>query len=97
MSEPNLGGNIAVVKPTLPQVLRARYEDARFFYNNDLKKSLDTLRPSLAGITFETQLGTMLAKADRVSTLVASVGALVGTSAADLEVPPPSPVPTERE
>jgi hypothetical protein len=67
-------------------VLRARYEDARFFYNNDLAKPLDELRPSLAGITFETKLGNMLAKADRVKSLVASVGALIGTGPGDLEV-----------
>lgn len=49
--------NGAVDPPAVQQgneaVLRARYEDAKFFYNNDLKRSLAELRPSLAGITFE--------------------------------------------
>ena len=38
------------------------------------------------GITFETKLGNMLAKADRVKSLVSSVGALIGTGPGDMEV-----------
>ncbi|KAK3270915.1 hypothetical protein CYMTET_20708 [Cymbomonas tetramitiformis] len=65
-------------------VLTARYQDARFFYNQDIQTPLEELRPLLAGITFETTLGNMLEKADRVTSLVAPLGAATGASAAVL-------------
>jgi len=80
--------NGAIDPPAVQQgneaVLRARYEDAKFFYANDLKRPLEALRPGLAGITFETKLGNMLQKTERGETLVAPVGALLGMSEADI-------------
>jgi len=47
-------------------VLRARFEDAQFFFEEDLKTLLADFRPQLAGITFQKALGTMLDKSVRL-------------------------------
>lgn len=46
-------------------VLRARFEDAQFFYAEDQQQPLGDFRPALAGITFQTALGSMLDKSVR--------------------------------
>jgi glycyl-tRNA synthetase beta subunit len=47
-------------------VLRARFEDAQFFFQEDLKRPLSDFRPQLSGITFHKSLGTMLDKSVRI-------------------------------
>ena len=51
-------------------VLRARFQDALFFYKQDLEQRLEEFKPALAGITFQKDLGSMLQKSDRVEQLV---------------------------
>ena len=46
-------------------MLRARFEDARFFYEDDLTKPLADFRLLLAGTVFHKQLGTLLDKSVR--------------------------------
>ena len=52
--EPSQGGNEAV--------LRARFQDAQFFFQEDLKRPLADFRPLLAGTLFQKDLGTLLDK-----------------------------------
>ncbi|MEW5302291.1 MAG: hypothetical protein WDW36_005092 [Sanguina aurantia] len=56
-------------------VLRARFEDAAFFYKEDLKQGLESFRPKLAGTTFQKALGSLLDKSCRVEGLVPSLAA----------------------
>ncbi|HBI14415.1 MAG TPA: glycine--tRNA ligase subunit beta [Desulfobulbaceae bacterium] len=51
------------------RVLRARLEDALFFFREDKKRKLADRREGLAGIVFQNKLGTMLAKSERVARL----------------------------
>jgi len=51
------------------RVLRARLEDALFFFREDKKRKLSGLQQNLAGIVFQNKLGTMLEKSERVSDL----------------------------
>ena len=44
------------------RVLRARFNDARFFYNVDQHKKLADRVPDLAAVTFQAKLGSYLAK-----------------------------------
>ncbi|KAK9794936.1 hypothetical protein WJX73_001985 [Symbiochloris irregularis] len=67
-------------------VLRARFQDAKFFYEEDLKRSLADFRPQLAGILFHKDLGTLLDKTERVVALVKSLARVTGMSHADAEV-----------
>ena len=71
-----------VVKHGNESVLRARYEDAKFFYESDLKKKLADFKPELSGITFQQELGNMLEKTRRVEGLVSDVAAALGYDSA---------------
>lgn len=51
------------------KVLVARLEDARFFYEQDLKKNIEEYIPSLEELVFHEGLGTMLDKAERLEEL----------------------------
>ena len=53
------------------QVIRARYADAAFFIDQDLKHGkLDDLLPRLGTLMFQTKLGSMLDKSQRIARLV---------------------------
>jgi len=51
------------------RVLRARLEDARFFYNEDKKKQLDDFVGEMKGVVFQKKLGTLYEKMERVCDL----------------------------
>jgi glycyl-tRNA synthetase beta chain len=51
------------------RVLRARLEDAFFFFATDKEKNLESRFESLSGIIFQAKLGTMLDKTRRVEKL----------------------------
>ncbi len=48
------------------RVLRARLEDAFFFFAGDKKQKLEERLEALTGIIFQSKLGTMLEKTDRI-------------------------------
>jgi glycyl-tRNA synthetase beta chain len=52
------------------RVLRARFNDARFFWNADQKKKLSERVLDLANVTFQAKLGTYLEKTERMEQLV---------------------------
>lgn len=54
-------------------VVRARLDDAKFFYEEDLKRPLEDYLPRLAEVTFQERLGTMLQKAERMERLAPEV------------------------
>lgn len=56
------------------RVLRARFNDARFFYNVDQQKKLAERVEDLKSVTFQAQLGSYLAKTERVVELVRDWG-----------------------
>lgn len=60
----------AVTRKGHQRVLRARLEDALFFYNSDREIRLDSRIDKLQGIIFQAKLGTMLEKNDRLIKLV---------------------------
>ncbi|MGX9728102.1 MAG: glycine--tRNA ligase subunit beta [Candidatus Electronema sp. VV] len=53
------------------RVLRARLEDAFFFFKEDTKKLLSSRIDGLSGIVFQHQLGTMTEKSGRIAALTA--------------------------
>ncbi|VVA89565.1 unnamed protein product [Arabis nemorensis] len=62
--------NEDVVKKGNEAVLRARYEDAKFFYEMDTSKRFSEFRDQLKGILFHEKLGTMLDKMNRLEKMV---------------------------
>ena len=60
------------------RVLRARLSDAKFFWDNDLEKPLDSLVPKLSQIVFHAKLGTVAEKVERVMDLAVSIAKTIG-------------------
>jgi glycyl-tRNA synthetase beta chain len=56
------------------RVLRARFNDARFFWETDQKRTLADRLPDLAHVTFQAKLGTYLEKTERMIDLVKELG-----------------------
>ena len=56
------------------RVLRARFNDARFFWDSDQKKKLADRVADLANVTFQAKLGSYLEKTERMKTLAAQLG-----------------------
>lgn len=56
------------------RVLRARFNDARFFWQVDQKKKLEDRVADLANVTFQAKLGSYLQKTNRVVALVKQLG-----------------------
>ncbi|MDT4990820.1 MAG: glycyl-tRNA synthetase, partial [Actinoplanes sp.] len=61
-------------------VLRARYEDAAFFYRADREQTLAALRDGLRRLTYTDQLGSMADRAERIA-------ALAGKLADEIDLP----------
>ncbi|RXH93417.1 hypothetical protein DVH24_013993 [Malus domestica] len=68
-----------VVKKGNEAVLRARYEDAKFFYEMDTRKRFSEFRSQLKGILFHEKLGTMLDKVLRIQNTVNKLSLALGT------------------
>ncbi|HEY2049687.1 MAG TPA: glycine--tRNA ligase subunit beta [Caulobacteraceae bacterium] len=64
------------------RVLSARLNDARFFWEEDLKVRLADRLPRLAGVTFHARLGSLLDRVNRIEGAVRVIAPLVG---ADLD------------
>ena len=56
------------------RVLRARFNDARFFWETDQKKKLADRLPDLAHVTFQAKLGSYRDKTKRIMALVRELG-----------------------
>jgi len=63
-----------IVRRGNERVLRARFNDARFFWETDQKKKLAERLPDLAHVTFQAKLGSYLQKTERMVELVKQLG-----------------------
>ena len=72
-TEPPDGGAAAAIAAGNERVLRARLSDARFFWNEDRKRTLASREPELDEVVFHAGLGALRAKAGRVEKLAASI------------------------
>ena len=63
------------------RVVIARLKDARFFYNEDRKRTLESRVDDLGAVTFHKGLGTYRQKAERISMLATNLAGHVGLSA----------------
>jgi len=64
------------------RVLRARFNDAEFFWAADLEKTLADRVEDLKKVTFQAQLGSYFDKAERMRKLIAALAPAAGLSAA---------------
>lgn len=73
-----------VVREGNEAVLRARYEDAAFFWRADLDTSLESMKSELEKLAFEQRLGSMADRAARIGRIALNLGATVGLDGDDL-------------
>ncbi len=62
------------------KVIRARLEDALFFYREDLKRPLEELVSGLSEVLFHPKAGSMLEKVQRVGAIALRLAELLGLS-----------------
>ena len=55
------------------RVIRPRFSDAAFFWEQDLKQPLDALTPRLQGVVFQKKLGSLHDKSQRISRLAQQI------------------------
>ncbi len=65
------------------RVIRARLSDAKFFWEQDLKRPLDELSNALTGITFHEKLGTQRERVDRIKELAFEIAGSVDADPQD--------------
>ncbi|KFI06257.1 glycine--tRNA ligase subunit beta [Massilia sp. BSC265] len=65
-----IGGNERVVRP--------RLSDAKFFFEQDKKKTLESRLPQLANVVYHNKLGTQLDRTQRVMSLAAAIARRLG-------------------
>ena len=65
------------------RVLTARLSDAKFFWENDLRTSLDAMREKLRAVTFHNKLGSQFDRIERIAALAREIAPKV---AADPEM-----------
>jgi glycyl-tRNA synthetase len=79
------GEHLDIVREGNEHVIRARFADAEFFYTNDVKKKLADFLPELDKLTFQADLGSILAKTRRLENLVPEVAVMLGLDGKDLD------------
>jgi glycyl-tRNA synthetase beta chain len=66
------------VKKGNERVIRPRLSDAKFFWDQDRKQSLDDFLPRLKTVVFQQKLGTLFNKIERLETLAVKIGKPLG-------------------
>jgi len=74
--------DMAVVRKGNERVLRARLGDAKFYFDQDIKKRLVDRVADLKGVVFQAKLGTSYEKVERFTELALHIGAAIGFSRA---------------
>ena len=69
---------IDLVRQGNEHVLGARFADANFFVREDLKQPLEAYRPQLSKLIFQTKLGSMLDRSERMNKLVNDLISMLG-------------------
>ena len=60
------------------RVLRARLSDAKFFWDEDRKHTLESRVEKLKGIVFHAKLGTQFERVERIAKLAGEIAAKIG-------------------
>lgn len=79
------GGEEATVRAGNEWVLNARFSDARFFFEEDRKHSIDEFLEKTAGIVFQEKLGTVRQRADRLERLCEAIAEWTGADERERE------------
>lgn len=80
-----IGDEFENIKAGNVRVIKARLDDAVFFFNEDTKKPLADYVESLKGVTFQKGMGTMYDKTQRLIQLSKAIASDLNISATDVE------------
>ncbi|MBZ0220797.1 MAG: glycine--tRNA ligase subunit beta [Candidatus Methylomirabilis sp.] len=75
-----LAKDMDIVRKGNERVLRARLNDAKFYYEQDVRKPLAEMAEKLKGVVFQAKLGTSYEKAERFTALALAIGGKAGFS-----------------
>ena len=70
------------VRKGYERVIRPRFADARFFFDEDLRQGLESMGEGLKTVTYQARLGTVADKVARVAALAETIAAQVGADPA---------------
>ncbi|MGA9341354.1 MAG: glycine--tRNA ligase subunit beta [Rhodanobacteraceae bacterium] len=71
-----------VIRKGYERVIRPRFADAKFFYDEDRKQRLETHQKTLKTVTYQSQLGSVWDKCVRVAELARVIANRIGVDAA---------------
>lgn len=74
--------DVAEVRKGYERVIRPRFADAKFFFDEDVKQGLAAMNAGLASVTYQAKLGTVADKVARVAALAETVAREVGVDPA---------------
>jgi len=75
----------AAIKAGNARVIRARLSDAKFFWDQDRKTTLESRLPKFSGITFHEKLGTQAERIERIARLAKELAPIVKADPAKAE------------
>ncbi|WP_039814771.1 glycine--tRNA ligase subunit beta [Xanthomonas arboricola] len=70
--------DVAEVAKGYERVIRPRFADAKFFFDEDLKQGLEAMGAGLASVTYQAKLGNLAEKVERVAKLAEAIAPQVG-------------------
>ncbi|AMV06596.1 glycine--tRNA ligase subunit beta [Xanthomonas citri] len=70
--------DVAEVAKGYERVIRPRFADAKFFFDEDLKQGLQAMGEGLASVTYQAKLGSVADKVARVAALAEAIAPQVG-------------------
>lgn len=70
--------DVAQIKQGYERVIRPRFADAAFFFDEDLKQGIDSMAQGLASVTYQQKLGSYADKTARIAALAESIAGQVG-------------------
>jgi len=74
--------DVAEVRKGYERVIRPRFSDAKFFFDEDLKQGLSAMNAGLANVTYQAKLGTIADKVARVAKIAEAVASAMGVDPA---------------
>ncbi|WP_448657286.1 glycine--tRNA ligase subunit beta [Pseudoxanthomonas mexicana] len=74
--------NVDEVRKGYERVIRPRFSDAKFFFDEDLKQGLVSMGNGLKTVTYQAKLGSVADKVARVAALAETIAAQVGADPA---------------
>lgn len=80
-----IGDEFANIKAGNVRVIKARLDDAVFFFNEDTKKSLADYVEDLKGITFQKGMGSVYDKTQRIISLSKDIAKEINADSKDIE------------